>query len=87
MGEGLRVVQERESLPDRMGGEDHGVEGVRRVDVHGVDGVHRVEEQAREADEHAQSCALDLQKRLLPWTFRLSRMTPLEGFRPEGCLE
>lgn len=70
-----------------MGGEDHGVEGVRSLDAHDVDGVHRVEEQAREAGEHARSCASDLQMRLLPWTFRLGRMTPLEGFRPEGCLE
>lgn len=67
-----------------MGGEDHGVEGVRSSDAHDVDGVHRVEEQA---DEHARGCASDLQMRLLPWTFRLGRMTPLEGFRPEGCLE
>lgn len=67
-----------------MGGEDHGVEGVRSSDAHGVDGVHRVEGQA---DEHPRSCASDLQMRLLPWTFRSGRMTPLEGFRPEGCLE
>lgn len=69
-----------------MGG-DHGVEVGRRVDIHDVDDVHRVEGQAREADEHARSCASDLQMRLLPWTFRLSLMTLLEGLQPEGCLE
>lgn len=63
------------------------MEGPRRVDVHGVDGVHRVEEQVRETDEHSRSCASDLQMRLLPWTFHLSRMTPPEDFRPEDCLE
>lgn len=81
MGEGLRVVHGRESLLDRMVGEDHG------VDAHGVDGVHRVEEQAREDDGHAQSYVLDLQMHLLPWTFRLSWMTPRESFQHEGCFE